>query len=57
MAVDEYTCSEKKSSKPRKVCANGHNIDTQRLPTLVVFMLEMLKLSKTLKPSRDDFND
>ena len=37
-----------------------HDISQTRLITrrvvLAVFMLETLKLSKTLKPSRDDFN-
>ena len=30
--------------------------DFHPMDTLVIFMLEMLKLSKTLKSSRDDFN-
>ena len=52
-------CTGIKTSEPITK-ERSHNICQTRLITrrvvLAVFMLETLKLSKTLKPSRDDFN-
>ena len=52
-------CTGIKTSEPIKK-ERSHDICQTRLIThrvvLTVFMLETLKLSKTLKSSRDDFN-